>query len=56
MDTFNLRQFVQEPTHNRGGLDVVIASDDTESHDLVVAKTGLSDPRLVNWLILAAAA
>lgn len=54
MDMFNLSQFVREPTHDlRGLLDVVVASGNTEPHDVVAAKTGLSDHKLVHWSLSA---
>lgn len=48
LDTFNLHQIVQEPTHDRGGLlDVVVASGEYDLQGVVVVDTGLPDHKLV---------
>lgn len=51
IDGSEMRQYVQELTHKRGGLlDVVIASEATAPEDLTVVESGLSDHKLIHWL------
>lgn len=46
---FKLKQFIQDPTHEQGGLlDVVIASKECTPHDAVVAEVGMSDHKLIH--------
>lgn len=50
LDTFNLQQIVQEPTHDGGGLlDIVISPVEGNKHEVELVDTGLSDHRLVCW-------
>ena len=50
LGSFNMSQFVTEPTHKLGGLlDVVITGPDNTPQDLSVVDVGLSDYMFVTW-------
>lgn len=52
ISAFKLRQLVQEPTHNHGGLlDVVVASEDRAPDDVTVVESVLSDHKLIHWTL-----
>lgn len=52
ISSFDLRQYVQAPTHDHGGLlDVVITSEQCAPPDVTVADVGLSDHKLVHWTL-----
>ena len=50
--SFGLQQFVDLPTHERGGiLDVIVAPYDEPPTDVVVEDVDLSDHMLVSWTV-----
>ena len=50
--SFGLEQRVSQPTHNQNGiLDVVITRTDLPPQFIKVTNVGLSDHRLVQWLL-----
>lgn len=52
---YGLRQLVQEPTHDRGGLlDVMLTTHKTDIVDVVASESGFSDHKVVHWTMSTA--
>ena len=50
--SFGIQQFVDMPTHERGGiLDVIVAPSDEPPTEVVVEDVGLSDHMHVPWTV-----